>query len=256
MHLAQKYVNDHLKGLPGTEFRNVVLDASQATGLNQALLKDAYSYMYSGCVSIADAVQALDRSLYTWATVKLYYSLFYLVRSLIATTGTAIVYEGTKGFTITCLPGESPKKREGTTHKATLAAFKMVLPHNKLFSQPIDTIVAPDWLMARREEANYKKSRFSEPAPPEHFKYIASKGVRRAVETYVDDDTFLYAFQPQHAMLALPIEAFKMALEKIGSVSEAKFMPENDANYLQSIYCDNSGPIDKITAMIASVACE
>lgn len=251
MHRAQSYINTQVKPLlPQNGFKSSNLSAPQATGLRQAVLDDAYSYMYSGAVSIAEAINALDRSLYTWATVKLYYSVFYLARSLIACSGTAIVYDGTKCFSVNCRPGASPVKRDGSTHKAVLGAFGSILPGNPLLSQPIDNMDAPEWLMARREDANYKNARFYEPAIPAHFAYISKVGIRKSISAYINDDVFLYTFDPEHAMLALPVEALKLCLVEITACAPPKNTTVEDAKFLSTLFQDRNGPIADIIKLI------
>ena len=61
--------------------------------------------------------------------------------------------------------------------------------------------------MARREEANYTRPRFCEPSAPPHLAHIASAGVRKSVNSYLDDD--LYMFDADHAMIAFPLAAIR-----------------------------------------------
>jgi hypothetical protein len=206
--------------------------------------------MYSGTVSIGDAVQAIERSMYTWATVKLYYATFYLARALLALNGTGLIYDGTKPYSWDGLPGAIPTKRDGPTHKVVLNTFSAILPKNPLLSQPINSIGALQWLMQRREEANYANARFSEPNAPKHFTLIAQEGVRRVISAYVRDDTFLYAFDPQHAILALPIEALKQVIKRSLAGGSSTTMNPDDRKYLAGLYFDKAGPLADIAALL------
>ncbi|WP_186132867.1 hypothetical protein [Burkholderia gladioli] len=228
---------------PNGKLSTIALNAAQAVALRHALNRDATDYVYSGVVSIGDAVQAIERALFTWATVKLYYAVFYMTRALLASHGTAIFYDGTKPYSWDSVAGAMAVKKDGPTHKVVLTSFKTVLPTSPLLSQPIGAEPALDWLMKRREEVNYATPRFSEPSAPAHFDLIARTGVRKSVSAYLRDDSFLYAFDPQHAILAFPIEALKMVLKPRPTGGVGITLTENDRKYLAGLYIDKAGPI-------------
>ncbi|MDQ1816101.1 hypothetical protein RBA41_22650 [Massilia sp. CCM 9210] len=253
MHSAQKYVNQHLKPTlsQNISIKHLVLTADQATKLRFALVEDESDYIFSACISIADALQALERSIFTWATVKLYYAMFYLTRALLASYGIAIIYESTKAFIIPCQPGSVPVKRDGTTHKVVLETFTKLYPNSPISSQLIGAVAASDWLMARREEANYKNSRFSEPDPPPHFRSIVEIGVRRSLAAYLKDETYLYAFSEAHAMLALPVEALKLAVKRLHTTRTGQIFCDQDSRYLSSLFFDKAGPFPEMAKMFA-----
>jgi hypothetical protein len=249
MHQAQSYIDNVLRPLaPANRLANVSLTSAQATSLQLALKKDAGGYLYSGIVSIGDAVQALDRAMYTWATVKLYYSLFYLLRNILAEHGIVLFYDGKKPFSWSCKAGQMPVKRDGPTHKAVLSTFSDVCPNSILISQPIDRYAALDWMTHRREEANYTNAKFTEPLPPAHFLKVSQEGVRRSTSAYSKDDSFLYAFDPEHAILALPIEALKKALSLVSAKGEG--VAEEERRYLAGLYFDKAGPLSEIVSLI------
>ena len=60
---------------------------SEATTLAASLRDDARDAIYSGVLSIAEAIQGLDRQLYSWTTVKLYYSVCYFARAALGLHG-------------------------------------------------------------------------------------------------------------------------------------------------------------------------
>lgn len=102
------------------------------------------------------------------------------------------------------------------------------------------------WLMQRREDVNYSNSRFSEPDAPEHFTFVQKEGVRRPLSAHVRDESYLYAFDPQHAMLALPIQALKLALIAKGGGSP---LNAADQKYVSGLYFDKAGPIAELVAL-------
>jgi hypothetical protein len=237
MHRAQHYVDSQGAALrPQNKLSNGALNAKQATAFGAALNIDAESYLYSGLVCIGDAVQAVERGLFTWATVKLYYSVFYLCRARLAHAGVAVIYDGSKPYVWKARQGEGPKKAEGVTHKVVLNTFGNHFGSDILLSQTILAEQPLDWLMHRREEVNYKVARFTEPAAPAHFASIQTLGARRSVVAYIEDKTLLHAFDPEHAVLAYPIEMAKRT-------ALMRLVPHDQRRYMSSLFCDKAGPI-------------
>lgn len=234
----------------GGVFLDRPLSAHEATQIAQLLRIDATNYLYSACVSIGDAVQAIDRALFTWATVKLYYSSFYLLRSLLALSGRAFMYDGSKPRTLTCRAGEAPAPITAKgTHQAVIAYFAKTFPRSPLLSQDIGTDPPFRWLMHRREEANYNIGRFGDPQCPAHFAAIVREGVRRSTSEYVADSSYLYTFDPEHAMLALPIEALKQAV----SHPDLDIAANSDADaqkFFRALFADKSGPLSGVLRLM------
>ena len=199
MHLAQSQISSMGSG---GGFLNRPLTAGDASKIEQILRVDATNYLYSACVSIGEALQGIDRSLFTWATVKLYYSSFYLLRSLLALSGRVLLYDGAKPRTLLCQAGETPIPLGGTvrgTHQAVITYFTRSLPNSPLLSQQILNETPFKWLMLQREEANYAIGRFRDPQCPTNFSTIVRSGARRSTAAYISDRTYLYAFDPDHA---------------------------------------------------------
>jgi hypothetical protein len=226
------------------------LTVQEASQLQQLLHVDATNYLYSACVSIGDAAQAIDRTLFTWATVKLYYSTFYLLRALLALSGRALVYEGTKPRTLTCRPGEVPMSFSAKgTHQAIIAYFGKTFPRSPLLSQDIGTDPPFHWLMHRREEASYNIGRFIDPQCPAHFAAIVRLGVRRSTSEYVADSTYLYTFDPAHAILALPIETLKQTVSHPALKISANCGPDT-RTFFRGLFADRSGPLSGLLHLL------
>jgi hypothetical protein len=94
--------------------------------------------------------------------------------------------------------------------------------------------------MKRREEANYKLARFPDPQAHEHFETIVETGLRRAIAAYIHDDAYLYTFDPDHAMLALPVEALKLAMADRNLAINAD---TDMQRFLRSVYSDRDGAL-------------
>jgi hypothetical protein len=106
-------------------------------------------------------------------------------------------------------------------------------------------------LVTKREEANYKTVKFSEPSPPTHFANVDRHGVRRLVGNYVSDETHLFTFDPDHAMLAFPIETMKLALDAFRK-AETPGLMSTDTAFLASQCFDRAGPIAEFRRLIVA----
>ncbi|ROP73894.1 hypothetical protein EDF74_3330 [Stenotrophomonas rhizophila] len=243
MHQAANFLHQLAGQTPASQLPPMAAPAAQT--LRQALLTDAMGYSYSGVVSAGDATQAIQRALYSWATVKLYYSAFYLARAMLALDGTAIFYMGKTPYSWRAVAGTTPVKLAGTTHKAALSVFESTFPTNTMATQQVAGKGALDWLMHCRENVNYGSPRFTEPDPPKHFARIADIGVRRAISAYLKDTQSLYAFDPDHAMLAMPFEALKQFLS-MARAANVKAIKDADSPYLQTIFSDDKGPLAEV----------
>src|SRR4051812_13923765 len=114
MHRCQSYLeNIKLVTLP---LQSRVLTGAEANTARGHGREDASSLIYSAGVSIADALRGLRAGFFTWPTVKLYYSVFYNARAALIMRDLALVYVGTKPYTLRLTPGESLRKESGTTH--------------------------------------------------------------------------------------------------------------------------------------------
>lgn len=170
---------------------------------------------------------------------------------MLALDGSAIFYAGTIPYKWKAVAGSMPVKLAGNTHKAALSTFKTAFPANPISTQEVAGKPALEWLMQRRESVNYGIPRFSEPEPPTHFGKIASIGVRRAISAYVSDFQYLYAFDPDHAILAMPIDALKQCLTMSRGIN-MKAVNEEDTSYLTNLFSDSKGPLSDMAILLRS----
>lgn len=123
MHRAGRYVSS----LVGSALKphHLALTAAHAATLSNALREDAKDYHFSACVTLVEAIRGLTAGLYTWSTVKLYYSVFYGLRGILALEAHCIFYVAQTAFRITAAAGESPVTIKGPTHRSVLRLYEM-----------------------------------------------------------------------------------------------------------------------------------
>lgn len=186
------------------------LDASTVAA---SLLVDANNYYYSACLSILDGLRAVDSGFYTWSTVKLYYSVFYAIRAILAWRNTAIFWPDQAPFLVSSTAGSIPRWISGKgTHKPLLDCFRQLHSGDPLLSQPVGGATdGLEWLLRKREEANYLVPRFCEPDVPGHYESIVNLGVRRAICEYLEGAPNLLTFDEDHAIAAYPLAVLSAA---------------------------------------------
>ena len=251
MHRVQHVVNLRMGTVIATQgATGIVLNAADEAALRSAIKSDADDYMYSSLVSLGDAVRGIEAGFYTWSVVKLYYSVFYICRAMLAYDGYAILYLAGRPLSLKCTTGEQFAKRKGSSHKVVLDLFERVMPSSPLLSQQIAMLSPMIWLMERRELANYKLPRFLEPEVPDCLKSVVEVGLRRSVANYLGDEKYLYAFDPDHAMMAFPLLAIGEAKLARARSHELPFLDASSRRALLKIFSDRSGPLSALSAML------
>ncbi len=262
MHHGGAYVNKLIAAMAGGSAKKsdtraaataLNLNLAQANTLRTTIEKDAQDYYYSACLSVVDGIRGLNEGFYTWATVKLYYSVFYSLRAALAADRICTFYVDSSPFYILSAVGSSGKKGSGPTHSFVLDLFASINPSHPFATQTIDWVPALQWLIRRREDCNYRNSRFSEPDAPGHFQNVENYGVRRLVETYLSDDSGVYTFDKDHAMLAVPIAAMIYAGSLLKHLGPVQFSTEELA--LLTTECrDNHGPLPQMCKAFRELA--
>lgn len=251
MHRAPIYINSLFVGTPNdATVRARIINGTEAREICNQLHYDALSYIYSATITMADAIRGIKQNFFTWATVKLYYTAFYSCRALLALDGICVFYVGTKPFSLEGRAGNNPQKQTGQTHKVVLDEFKRQSVVPLLISQHIGYDEPLIWLMAKREEANYKMAKFQEPNVPKHFQKIVDSGIRQALTAYLQDSSDIYLFDEDHAMVAYPLRTLQCAYDKLKTFSHLK-LTNAEVRHLCELFKDNQGhPIPEVHKMI------
>ncbi|WP_437889332.1 hypothetical protein [Phytobacter sp. V91] len=250
MHHAQECINlkFNINQVNIDSINNCILTGPITTELDKCLKNDAINYLYSALISYAEAIKGIQGGFFSWSTVKLYYCAFYALRSILSLDGCCIFYVGTKGYSIKVRQGEHPVKAKGTTHKLVMSLFKKYNASSPFVTQEIDMEEPFEWLMSQREQANYKNGRFSEPGKPAIFNK-ASVGLQILIKEYILDTQHTYCFDSDHAMLALPLEIIKNAIDKLSTNTDYKFS-QSDVKFLKGLLRISGNPVVEFQGLI------
>jgi len=238
-----------LPNAPKTVVRAKVLSPFEAASLSAALQADAADLYYSGWVSFLDALNGIRTGFYTWATTKLYYSVFYAFRASLAFDDTCTFHVSRPHYIVTAKSGQLPALcAEPGTHKAVLKAFLHRNPNHILMSQQIELKDPVDWLMGKRESANYTDAKFSEPDSRPELQCIASEGIRRTLAAYLADKTSLYVFDPDHAMVAYPLRALQLIGNQLSASGGTGGLTLDEQQFLRVSAKDDSGYLSMLVS--------
>lgn len=207
------------------KFEEYRINSTRKERLAEDLKQDSIDLYYKGIFSLCDALKNIADNYHSWAVVKLYYSVFYLLRCSLATQDIAFVKN--KGiYTLKLEEGEKPIRRDkgdfygerlAGDHKTTIATFIKVVGENDLLqTNTINGELVYLWLMKLRDRVNYRERCFYEPTPKYFFAEIfETKKLNDYVRIYVDDETYAYCFDPDHACLAVPLKVSLDVSEKL-----------------------------------------
>lgn len=234
---------DGRSGIPTTQSAAWAVNSTEAASLRHALQNDCVGFAYCAVTSFSDSIRSLQNHSFTWATIKLYYTVYYVARTLVGLEGLTIFYVGKKPFRLRARAGETPQKAQGkTSHDVTFKCFREELPSHFLLSQEIGGEDPLNWLTLRREEMNYRTPRFPDPDPPKHLQWVKEHGVRDALNAYLTDTTHLYTFDSDHAIVAFPLHALRIAVTKVRNIHDP-WLSDRERAFVARLLKDSSGPL-------------
>jgi hypothetical protein len=249
-HNAQTYIVKNIFQRPQASRH---LNHIEASDIEQILLEDADNYFYSSTISMASAYSSIEYGQFSWATVQLYYSTFYILRGLLAVRKICIAYEARKAMSLLAqplaVPQNAPRAVGGSTHGFAIHLAKTNLSTLVSAGQQIDGLEPLEWMKERREEANYKHARFPEPEAPRHLQLAQKLGVRRLLAAYLTDTEMTYTFDVDHAMIAYNLHLWKALKQELDDLNRLDFQ-DHELAYLRSLFFDSNGPIGSIQSFL------
>ena len=205
-------------------FKKHVLMAQEAGYLSNQIRLDAIDFFYSGMLSFAEGIDSIFEKRFSWATVMLYYSIFYLIRSSMAVKGVATIRCGSM-FRLKIAPGESPfttnNKKYSTTHEGTISHYRDQFSHSDLLlSNKIGDFDAYEWMMNAREIVNYRSRSFLEPEYLDIWQYFydcLEEGTLVDGLNDLESDPYVKCFQEEYAVVAVPIKRIKQTINDLNT---------------------------------------
>lgn len=215
--------------------KEYVLSSVDCVKLKPLIKDDAYDYTYSAAVSFFNALENICFQNYSWATVELYYVIYYLCRAKLH-FGNIALFSARQLYYLQISPGESikqPPDVKNNTHDGTIKIFKKFFSTDFILSNKVDNIDSVDWIKNNREIVNYRSVDFKDPI---HFPFLDKFKdlalLKRNIKLIIDEP-FTFVFQSEFAMVGVPLALFNEVIKDFSLNLKSRFS-ENKILYLKS----------------------
>lgn len=182
--------------------------------LRLKLLADGEDLFYKGLLSLGEGLTEVAEGRHSWASVKMYYSVFYFLRASLAARGYALI-KNQSMYLVEINQGRLPQKKVGSgyrnDHLTVVSCNKDILgDSDMLLTNSIDDVDVYTWLMDTRNSIHYRQRQFLEPDHHENFAIIQEAVDRGAfsglLSEYYNDSVPIYCFDSDHASVAAPLK--------------------------------------------------
>tara|TARA_R100000655_G_scaffold105443_1_gene153641 strand:+ start:125 stop:919 length:795 start_codon:yes stop_codon:yes gene_type:complete len=194
----------------------IVLNRSQASAFRKFCEADAKSFLFKGAVSLLSALSGLSKGRQTWPVVQLYYANYYLLRAELLLRNRCVL-RANRVFTALCLSGEVIEKVSNKSaksdHDLTIYFAKKYLAElDVLLSQKINDDLPYEWLKKQRDWYQYKQDSYIELNDKGPFYPFEQMDLLTQVNMFLADPDPYFCFDPDYAVLALPLKRFQLSL--------------------------------------------
>ena len=119
--------------IPKTQYEQTILTRQQAEDIKNLLADEVAPYYYKALLSYMESITALESKLFSWATVKLYYSVFYAIKAYLACKDIAILRAERKLFYVKAKENETIRRCADTTdHKGTILTLEKLYKNSDM----------------------------------------------------------------------------------------------------------------------------
>ncbi|WP_420603789.1 hypothetical protein [Flagellimonas sp.] len=207
--------------LGNTNIINYEFSQSDKEKLINVKNEDVRGLLFKGTVSLLIAIEKFRDKYYSWPTVNLYYSCFYLLKSSLCSRNVFLFRKERDMYHIDIDESSNLTKvpaKHKSDHNSSIYLFKKKYSETDILqSNDIGSQNSYEWLRGKREEINYKFPTFYEPACPNYWEEIKSNypisKFTKLLKSYINDDDFIYPFLEDHAILALPIKRLELSIK-------------------------------------------
>lgn len=209
----------------------ISLSQGQINNFENHLKNDSKHYFFKGVFSLLEALNSIENNLFSWATVKIYYSVFYLLRASLAIKGIGLYRHQRDAFYIGYDKPEFQKMdgNHKSDHKGVIfLQQKYYSNSDQLLQSQLENRIPYYWLMEQREYVNYKHKTFTEPNAPifweEINKILIQKDINYLIEIYLNDTSLSFCFDKNHSILATPLQRLKLTCRDFENSGMSNFI--------------------------------
>ncbi len=224
--------------------QGIVLHPADIVVAEDLLKRDGTSLLQRAFLSFSGAYEDLGRGNGSWGVVKLYYCLFYSVRSRLLFRKHGLIRNGSWfhfDFNNSASgSGNSPVRLTGdrfrSDHDTSINLYERIFGgSDRLLSNSVDSVPPLQWLMDLRNIANYRIANFTDPVFPMDI-LVGGGGVEieSLVQQSINDVDDGLTFQPEFAWLALPMKQLIGAVGDMAACGASMSLSAEKKAHLQS----------------------
>ena len=198
--------------------------------LKECQNRDSVSFYFNSLFSFLQALKSIKEKSYSWATVQLYYSVFYSCKAILGFDQIGIIRKnGLNKLEIKV--GEKAKGfKQDNDHKQTIKCFMTTYPDSFILSNKIGDQTFFEWIQDAREITNYRQQVFLEPRVHGFLQTIIDRiknsGSYLDLLNHYSANWAIYCFQEESALIAGPYYLLTEVFQKYKSQSEKMSAPE------------------------------
>ena len=227
----------------GREIANLTLNNDDISAYRVYIKEDLKSLYYKSLLSYAEGLIAVKQNNLSWATVKLYYSVYYGLRCSLLCKNVVVARANRNLYFFKLDHGyQYQKPKDQTDHGGTIETYiSLFSKTDYLCSNNIEDKNAYSWMKDCREIVNYKDAEFHDPDSTDMWNeviaQIQSVGIKKTVKQYVEErDT--YCFSPSTAVLAIPTNRIRSLAKELRNEGVYPLSDERK-EWIRSIISDN-----------------
>ena len=224
-------------------FKNHILTIEESDLLSETIKEDAVDLFFNAALSFSEGIDSIYQRRFSWATVKLYYSVFYCLRASMACKKTAIITNQST-YRLKINAGEKPfntgNPKYKSTHKGTINHYLDVFSgSDNLLTNLIDNKNVYQWYEDVREIINYREICFEEPDYLSIWSVyndaLSNNELTNLLTLLQNDNNYLYCFQEDYAVVAIPIKRMQETVDDMNDSSLLQLFKSEKFDYLESV---------------------
>lgn len=207
------------QGLPSNsndfDYRNLEILGTNIAFLTDACQQDAVGFYYNALISFVEGCDQLQEKQYSWAIVKLYYSVYYCARAQMGFHNLLVLRKDNTLYDLHIMVGMKPHKCKGKNdHLTIIDLYKKEYASNYILSNTINGDIFTDYMMELRDTTHYKQQSMKEPYRLDVFEELNARiksgmTIAGVLKEWLTDRNY-YCFQEDCAYL---VTTYVMLLE-------------------------------------------
>lgn len=227
----------------GAAIKGQVIDPSDLVLYRSEKGSDIINFYYKALLCFSEGLAACLRKNYTWATIKLYYSVYFGLRCSLLCRDIVLVRAANHLYKIRLSTGEQYEKpTEMTDHGGAIKTYISLFGTTDFFcSNLLETKNSYLWLKECRDVVNYRDEVFHDPNTTVLWSSInaeiTARGSKNVLADFVNSKGS-YCFSPDFAILAIPFNRLLVVAQEVKNEIAERLVP-NQKEWIRYILQQN-----------------